>query len=162
MAGLGRLLDIGSTYYASRSLALESNLLAKKLGWKGILVLNITLCFVFAIDYYISLMLLVVSALAAGNNLEKAWVPITVGEKEYSEIFKDWVKKAEAKRLFFSNFAGGSLFFSIGLLLIFLSIDFTAIVIGLAFTVYASAIIFHRSLAFYKIRKQLRNQRKQD
>lgn len=153
IVGLGRFLDIGSTWYASRRLALESNLLAKKMGWKAIFLLNVILCFIFALDFYISLILLVVSALAASNNIEKSWVSRTVGEQEYSEIFKKWVRKAETKTLYFSNFGGGILFLSIGLLLIFITTDITAASVGIGFAVFAFAIIFHRTIAFYKMRK---------
>ncbi|NVM54276.1 MAG: hypothetical protein HWN66_11295 [Candidatus Helarchaeota archaeon] len=156
LVGLGRALDIGSTFYASRTLALESNLLAKKLGWKGILIFNIAVCFFFAIDFYIALVLFVVSALAASNNIEKAWVTQTVGEKEYSEIFKKWVKQAESRKLFFSNFGGGILFLSIGTLLMFLTTDLTGFFIGFGFSIFAFAVMFHRTLAFYKIRKENR------
>lgn len=154
IAGLGRFLDIGSTWYASRNLALESNLLAKKLGWKGILIFNVAICFVFALDFYLALVLLVVSALAASNNVEKAWVTHTIGEKEYSEIFKKWVRQAEMRKLYFSIIGGGILFLSIGLLLMFLTADLIGFFIGFAFVIFAIAIMFHKSIALYKMRKE--------
>ncbi len=157
IAGLGRFLDIASTWYASRNLVLESNLLAKKLGWKGILIMNIGLCFVFALDFYIALVLLVVSALAASNNIEKAWVTQTVGEEEYSQIFKKWVRQAESRKLFFSVLGGGVIFLSIGIILMVLTTDLTAFFIGSGLAIFAFAVMFHRILAFYKIRKTTEN-----
>ncbi len=154
IAGIGRFLDIGTTWYASRTLALESNLLAKKLGWKGILIFNIGICFLFAVDFYLALVLLVVSALAASNNLQKAWVTQTVGEEEYSKIFKKWVKQADSGKLFFSTIGGGIIFLVIGLLLLFLTTDLIGFYIGFAIAVFAGAIMFHKSLAFYKMRKE--------
>jgi hypothetical protein len=154
IVGLGRALDIGSTRYASRTLASESNLLAKKLGWKGILIFNISVCFLFAVDFYLSLVLLVVSALAASNNVEKAWVTRTVGEKEYSEIFKKWVRQAESRRLFFSTMGGGIIFMFIGIILMILTIDLTAFFVGFGFAIFATAIMLHKSIAFFKIRKE--------
>jgi len=153
IAGLGRFLDIGSTWYASRTLLLESNLLAKKMGWKGILIFNIAICFLAAIDFHLSLIIFVVSALAASNNVGKAWVTQTVGEEEYSEIFKEWVRKAELKRLVFSNIGGSIIFLSIGLILMFLTSNFDVVAVGFAFVIFSCAVIFHRSIAFYKMRK---------
>ena len=153
LCGLGRFLDIGSTWYASRTLLLESNLLAKKMGWKGILIFNIAICFLAAIDFHLSLIIFVVSALAASNNVGKAWVTQTVGEEEYSEIFKEWVRRAELKRLVFSNIGSSIIFLSIGLFLMFFTLDSNAVVVGFAFVIFSCAIIFHRTVAFYKIRK---------
>ncbi|MFX1295838.1 MAG: hypothetical protein ACFFD2_13425 [Promethearchaeota archaeon] len=158
ISGLGRFLDICSTWYASRTLELESNVLVKKLSWKGILILNIGMCFLFAIEFYFALILLVVSALVASNNLQKAWVTQTVGEKEYSEIFKKWVKKAESRKLYFSIIGGGIIFLSIGIILIFLTADLIGYYIGFALTIFATAIILHKSVAFYKIRKEKEDQ----
>jgi len=153
IVALGRALDIGTTKYASRTLALESNLLAKKLGWKGILIFNIAILFLFAIDFYLSIVLFVVSSLAASSNLEKAWVPRTVGEKEYSEIFKNWVKQAESRTLFFSNIGGGIIFMSIGILLMMITTDLTAFFVGFGFAIFATAIMLHKSIALFKMRK---------
>ncbi|MFX1298689.1 MAG: hypothetical protein ACFFD2_27995 [Promethearchaeota archaeon] len=162
IAGIGRVLDIGSTWYASRTLALESNLFAKKLGWKGIIILNTSLCFFFALEFYFAIVLLVVSAFAASNNLQKAWVTQTIGEKEYRQIFTNWVKQAESKKLYFSIIGGGIILLSIGILLMIFTInttDLTGFYIGVGLALFASAIMFHQSLALFKIRKDKEDQK---
>ncbi|GAG91205.1 unnamed protein product, partial [marine sediment metagenome] len=51
---LGRILDLISTRYVSKELKLETNKLARRIGWKGMVLMQIPIIILGSLDFYIS------------------------------------------------------------------------------------------------------------
>ena len=55
---IGRSLDLISTRYVSKELKLETNKLAKRVGWKGMVLMQIPIIILGTLDFYISFFIL--------------------------------------------------------------------------------------------------------
>lgn len=78
---IGRLGDIGSTYFVTPTLALEANPVVRRLGW-SFAAASLLLCLVPYYHVGLGLMAAVTSLMVAGSNLSRAWVSRALGEKE--------------------------------------------------------------------------------
>lgn len=95
----GRFLDIGSTRYVTRELKLETNKLAKKLGWKGMVLIQMPLIILGALDFYFALFILFWSLYLFANNMEGSWYVQEVGEEVYHEELKTGVKRTSVGKI---------------------------------------------------------------
>ena len=67
---IGRLLDMLSTRYVTKELKLETNKLARKIGWRGMIILQIPIIILGSIDFYFSFFILWWSIFLFANNIE--------------------------------------------------------------------------------------------
>ena len=65
---IGRMLDILSTRYVTKELKLETNKIARRIGWKGIILLQIPIIILGSLDFYISFFILWWSIFLFANN----------------------------------------------------------------------------------------------
>jgi len=79
----GRILDIASTRYVTRELKLETNKLARKIGWRGMILLQIPIVFLGSLDFYFALFIFFWLILLFGNNIQGSWYIKEVGENNY-------------------------------------------------------------------------------
>jgi hypothetical protein len=79
----GRILDITSTRYVTRELKLETNKLARKIGWRGMILLQIPIVFLGSLDFYFAIFIFFWSILLFGNNIQGSWYIKEVGENNY-------------------------------------------------------------------------------
>jgi len=77
-----RLGDIGSTYLVTPTLELEANPIARRLGWRFI-VLTIGACALPYFNRNVAVMALVAFLLVSAANTGKIWMVRTMGEHEY-------------------------------------------------------------------------------
>ncbi len=70
---LGRLLDILSTRYVTKELKLETNKLARRVGWRGMVLLQIPIIILGTIDFYFAFFIFVWSLFLFANNIQGAW-----------------------------------------------------------------------------------------
>ena len=96
---IGRSLDLISTRYVTKELKLETNKLAKKLGWKGMILIQIPLVILGSLDFYLAFFIFVWSLFLCANNIEGSWYVKEVGETEYHEELKEQVEKTKTSRL---------------------------------------------------------------
>src|SRR6476620_10519305 len=80
---VARSMDFLSTWIATPNLVLEANPLAKKMGWRVGLILNVVICFLFALWPLPSIVIITTSLLVAARNFQSAWLMRTLGEHEY-------------------------------------------------------------------------------
>src|SRR5271157_2579265 len=80
-----RGMDFLSTRIATPTLALEGNPIAKKLGWKWGLVVNLALCLGFAFWPLPAIVISTTSILVAARNFQSAWLMRSLGEHRYRE-----------------------------------------------------------------------------
>ncbi|NYT00126.1 MAG: hypothetical protein GKB99_00155 [Methanocellales archaeon] len=99
----GRTLDLSTTRYVTPTLKLELNPIAKRVGWRWFILLNIVICIIFAFWFNTSLMLFVMGILAAAHNLNQSLIVDITRDSKEPEIFKELVKKANSKILCLSQ-----------------------------------------------------------
>ncbi|MFX0081597.1 MAG: hypothetical protein ACFE94_07585 [Candidatus Hodarchaeota archaeon] len=100
---IGRLLDLLSTRYVSKELKLETNILAKRIGWKGMVFMQIPLVVLGALDFYFSFFILWWSILLFANNIEGSWYIKETGEANYHRELVSRVKKSTGWKILFSE-----------------------------------------------------------
>src|SRR5215813_15497229 len=83
---VSRGMDFLSTWVATPNLVLEGNPIAKKLGWKWGMAVNLVLCFVFAFWPLPAIVISTTSVLVAARNFQSAWLMRSLGERPY----RDW------------------------------------------------------------------------
>ncbi|MBY8985192.1 MAG: hypothetical protein KGD65_09005 [Candidatus Lokiarchaeota archaeon] len=100
---VGRLLDLLSTRYVSKELKLETNRLAQRIGWKGMILMQIPLVIFGALDFYFSLFIFWWSIFLFANNIEGSWYVKEAGEETYYKELESRVKKSTMKKILFSE-----------------------------------------------------------
>src|SRR5882672_8052335 len=81
-----RGMDILSTWVATPNLVLEGNPIAKLLGWRWGVPVNIGICLVLAFWPLPAIVLSTTSVLVAARNFQHAWLMRSLGEGHY----RDW------------------------------------------------------------------------
>ncbi|MFX1299079.1 MAG: hypothetical protein ACFFD2_29995 [Promethearchaeota archaeon] len=100
---IGRLLDMSSTRYVTKELKLETNKLARKIGWKGMVLLQIPIILLGSLDFYFSFFILWWSIFLFANNIEGSWYIREAGEEEYQKEIKSRLEKSKNWKIVFSE-----------------------------------------------------------
>lgn len=151
-----RGMDFLSTYVATPNLVLEGNPIAKKLGWRWGIPLNIVVCFALAFWPVSAIAVSTTSVLVAARNFQSAWLMRTLGE----EAYRDWhVARIEETRITVYLFclAGNTLLTAgVGVAVIQFSRELLVpFSIGLGIVAYAVAVAFYSLLAIWRIRQRM-------
>src|SRR3974377_1471447 len=83
---VARGMDFLSTWIATPNMVLEGNPLAKKLGWKWGIPINLALCLGFAFWPLPAIVISTTSVLVAARNFQSAWLMRSLGE----QLYRDW------------------------------------------------------------------------
>lgn len=102
---VGRSLDLISTRYVSKELKLETNKIAQRIGWKGMLLMQIPIIILGTLDFYFSFFILWSSLFLFANNIEGSWYIKEAGEDNYYIELKARTKNASIKKIIFSEFS---------------------------------------------------------
>src|SRR3954469_103171 len=81
-----RGMDFLSTWIATPNLVLEGNPVAKKLGWRWGIPLNLAICLLLAFSFVSAVAVTTTSVLVAARNFQSAWLMRSMGE----EVYRDW------------------------------------------------------------------------
>jgi hypothetical protein len=132
---------------------LEGNPLAKKLGWKWGLALNVVLCGALAAWPLSAIVVATASVLVAARNFQSAWLMHSLGE----EIYRQWhVERVQETRItvYLLCLAGNTLLTAgVGAALIYFShLRLAPFAIGMGMVAYAVAVAFYTLLAIWRIR----------
>src|ERR1051325_166723 len=96
LLAFARSMDFLSTWVATPNLVLEGNPIAKKLGWRWGIVLNIAVCFSMAFWPLTAIAISTTSLLVAARNFQSAWLMRSLGE----ETYRDWhVERIQETRI---------------------------------------------------------------
>ncbi|HTI69499.1 MAG TPA: hypothetical protein VMF06_06020 [Candidatus Limnocylindria bacterium] len=79
----GRALDLGSTYAGTPNLLLEGSPLARRMGWRLGIPLNLAAGLLSGCWPLLAIGLATMSAFVAARNLQNAWIMRSMGEREY-------------------------------------------------------------------------------
>ena len=150
-----RGMDFLSTWIATPNLVLEGNPLAKKLGWKWGLLLNIVLVGVLARWPLSAIVVATASVLVAARNFQSAWLMHSLGEEAYRQWHVERVQETRitlyllclAGNTLLTAGVGGALIYSSHLRLL------VPFAIGMGMVAYAVAVAFYTLLAIWRIRR---------
>lgn len=147
-----RGMDFLSTWIATPNLTLEGNPLAKKLGWRWGLLLNVVLITLLAMWPLSAIVVATASVLVAARNFQSAWLMRSLGE----EVYREWhVQRVRETRITLHLFclAGNTLLTAVvGAALICFSKPFQVpFAIGMGMVAYAIAVAFYSMLAIWRI-----------
>ena len=146
--------DILSTWIATPNLKLEGNPIAKKLGWRWGIPVNIAMCFGMAFWPVTAIAISTTSVLVAARNFQSAWLMRSMGEENY----RDWhVSRIQETRitLYLFCLAGNTLLAAaVGVAVIYFSGDLLIpLAIGLGIVTYAVAVAFYTILGVWRLRR---------
>lgn len=102
---IGRALDMLSTRYVTKELKLETNRIAKRVGWKGMVLMQIPIIILGSLDIYFSFFIFWWSILLFANNIEGSWYIKQAGEEAYQKEIKDKLEKSKTWKIIFSEFS---------------------------------------------------------
>jgi hypothetical protein len=154
LLAFSRGMDFLSTWIATPNLALEGNPIAKKLGWKWAVLLNIAICLGLPLWPLSTIVVSTASVLVAARNFQSAWLMRSLGE----EIYRRWhVERVRETRitLYLSCLAGNTLLTAVvGAALIgFSDLRLVPFAIGMGMIAYAIAVAFYTLLAIWRIHR---------
>ena len=152
---VARGMDFLSTWVATPNLVLEGNPIAKKLGWKWGLPLNLVLCFGFAFWPLPAIVISTTSVLVAARNFQSAWLMRSLGEHIYREWHIERVQETSVTLYLFCLFAQTALVGGVGAAVIYFSElrNVPLLAIGLGIVAYALAVAFYTLLGIWRMRR---------
>jgi hypothetical protein len=152
---VARGMDFLSTWVATPNLVLEGNPIAKKLGWKWGIALNLVLCFGLAFWPLPAIVISTTSVLVAARNFQSAWLMRSLGEQLYREWHVERVQETSATLFLFCLFAQTALVGGVGAAVIYFSEmrHVPLLAIGLGIVAYALAVAFYTVLGIWRLRR---------
>ncbi len=149
-----RGMDFLSTWIATPHLVLEGNPLAKKLGWRWGLLLNVVMVVVLALWPLSAIVVATASVLVAARNFQSAWLMHSLGEDAYREWHVQRVRETRVTLYLFCLAGNTLLTASVGAALIYFSrMRLVPFAVGMGMVAYAIAVAFYTLLAVWRIHR---------
>jgi hypothetical protein len=149
-------MDFLSTWIATPNMVLEGNPLAKKLGWRWGIPINLALCLLFAFWPMPAIVISTTSVLVAARNFQGAWLMRTMGEQRYREWHIHRIEETSVGLYLFCLVAQTGLTAALGIAIIYFSDwrhEQVLLGIGLGVIAFAAAILFYSLLGFTRLRR---------
>jgi hypothetical protein len=150
---VSRGMDIFSTWVATPNLVLEGNPIAKLLGWRWGIPVNLAFCVSLAFWPLPAIVLSTTSVLVAARNFQSAWLMRSLGEDAY----RDWhvARIQETPVTWYLLCLGGNtlLTAAVGAAVIYFSkMNLVPFAIGVGIVAYGGAVAFYTLLALWRMR----------
>jgi hypothetical protein len=147
-----RGMDFLSTWFATPTLALEANPLAKRLGWKWGIAFNLGLCLAAAHWPLAGLIVVTTSLLVAARNFKSAWLMRALGEADYSLLVGDAMHRS-TRRSYLVSVLGETLLFGLVGGAVVASSEWPSIplAVGMGMVAYAVAVTFYSLLGVWRM-----------
>lgn len=145
--------DFLSTWVATPNLVLEGNPLAKRMGWKLGLAVNVILCVTFALLPLAAIIISTTSILVAARNFQQAWLMRSLGEEGYRDWYISRILEAHLGIYLFCLLAQTALYAALGAAVMYFSRYMIPFAIGLGIIGYAITVLLYTSLAIWRIRR---------
>lgn len=150
-----RAMDFLSTFIATPNLVLEANPLAKKLGWRGGILLNAILTVMFAFWTLPAIVIVTTSLLVASRNFQGAWLMRSMGEGAYRAWMSQHLAGAPLPLVLGCILGQSVLVALIGLLLLtFSESRLVPVGVGMGLITYALAVLVYSSLSLWRLRRR--------
>jgi hypothetical protein len=153
-----RAMDFLSTWVATPNMVLEGNPIAKKLGWRWGIPLNVVLCFLFAFWPLPAMVISTTSVLVAARNFQAAWLMRSMGELRYREWHIERVQETNVTLYLACLFGQTALVGAIGAAVIYFTHwerETVLLAIGLGIVAYAIAVAFYSLLGVWRLRRTM-------
>jgi len=152
-----RAMDFLSTWIATPNLVLEGNPLARKLGWRWGMLLNVGLVIGLSLWPLSAIVVATASVLVAARNFQSAWLMRTLGEAHYRDWYIDRIMETPLG-LYLFCLAGNTLLTAGvgGTLMFFGSNRLVPVAIGMGMITYAVAVVFYSLLSVWRLRRASR------
>ena len=163
----GRGMDFLSTWVATPNLALEGNPIAKKLGWKWGLLLNVILVVALGMWPLSAIVVATASVLVAARNFQSAWLMRSLGEHAYREWHVQRVRETRVTLHLFCLAGNTLLTAAVGGVLIYFSHteadkwELVPFAIGMGMVAYSIAVAFYSLLAIWRIHRAIKREARQ-
>jgi hypothetical protein len=147
-----RGMDFLSTWFATPTLALEANPLAKRLGWKWGIAFNLLLCGALAHWPLPGLMVVTTSLLVAARNFKSAWLMRALGETGYAMLVCDAMSRS-SRRSYLVSVLGETLLVGFVGGAVVASSDWPSVplAVGMGMVAYAVAVAFYSLLGVWRM-----------
>jgi hypothetical protein len=153
---LARGADFFSTWVATPNLVLEGNPVAKKLGWKWGILVNIVFCLGLSLWPLPALVIAVTSVLVAARNFQHAWLMRLLGEENYRSWHVDRLRETNISLFVFCLVVQSALIAAVGGVLMWFSPEeVVPTAVGMGLVAYAVAITFYTLLSVWRIRRAI-------
>jgi hypothetical protein len=151
MALLGRAADLVSTYIATPHLALEGNPLARRLGWRWGIPINLAASLGIGCFPSLAIAVTTTSALVAARNFQNAWIMRSMGEWQYRMWMAERLDQTPRPLPVVCFMAEALLTLLPGLaLLVFAESGGVAQSVGMGITAYAAAVALFTLMALWR------------
>ena len=148
----GRACDLGSTYLATPHLELEGNPIARRLGWRGGILLSLLAAAGFGAWPMIAISLTTTSGLVAARNCQHAWLMRAMGEATYRVWFMEQIWRTPRVLLYGCHWAEAVLSALPGCaLLVWGGDNRVSLGVGLGLTGYGMAVALFTTLALWRL-----------
>jgi hypothetical protein len=155
VVALARGADFLSTWVASPQLLLEANPVARHLGWRGGLVLNLVLAVVVATWLLPAVILTTASLLVAARNFQSAWLTRSMGEEAYRRWLGERLAQTGRGLYVVCIAAQAALVGVVGAVLVWTNpLESLAAAVGLGVLGYALAVLIYPLLGARRIWRQ--------
>jgi hypothetical protein len=150
-----RGMDFLSTWVATPHLVLEGNPIAKWLGWKWGMLLNLALCLCFARAPLPAVIISTTSVLVAARNFQGAWLMRTMGEQAYRHWMGERLAEARTGLFLLCLFAQCLLTAGIGATLVWFG-DMLLVPtgVGVGMIGYALAVLIYSLISVWRRRSR--------
>lgn len=151
---LGRGCDLLSTFLSTPHLVLEGNPVARRLGWRWGLPVNLLLVLLVARWPMLAISLTTTSVLVAARNLQSAWLMRSLGEENYRQWMGEQLASGSRCLAWLCFLGEATLVGLIGIaLMYFARWQLVPFGIGLGMTSYAAAVALFTSLSLWRSRE---------
>jgi hypothetical protein len=153
-----RGMDMLSTRVATPNLILEGNPIAKALGWRWGLPINIAISALLAFWLLPAIVISTTSVLVAARNFQSAWLMRSLGEHAYRDWYLQRVQETPVTLYLFCLAGNTLLTAAVGAAVIYFSTSVVLFAIGVGIIAYAGAVAFYTLLALWRIRRTVLRQ----
>jgi hypothetical protein len=153
---VARGMDFLSTWLATPNMVLEGNPIAKKLGWRWGIPVNLGMCFLFAYWPLPAIVISTTSVLVAARNFQSAWLMRSLGEQLYRDWHVERVQETSVTLYLCCLFGQTVLTGGLGLVVIYFSErarEPVLMAIGLGIVAYALAVTVFTLLGVWRLRR---------
>jgi hypothetical protein len=153
---VARGMDFLSTWVATPNMVLEGNPIAKRLGWRWGIPVNLALCFLFAFWLLPAIVISTTSVLVAARNFQSAWLMRSLGEQLYRDWHVERVQETSVTLYLFCLFAQTALIAGVGAAIIYFSNwerEPVLLAIGMGIIAYAAAVALFTMLSIWRLRR---------
>lgn len=145
---VGRGMDLLSTWVATPTLALEANPVARALGWRWGILVNLGVVTGLAILPLAAVTVITMSLLVAARNLQSAWLMRTLGEYAYRAWIAERYHESRRSVFLLCLVLNASCFVLVGGgLMIFGRGELASLGVGFGIVTYAVAVALFTGLS---------------